>query len=97
MSEAITIVATIIAKSGEADTVEQALRNAVRDVQGEPGCEQYTLHKDLDKPGQFVMVERWGSEAQLQQHSAAPAFLRLVEEIKGRADLEVTKLKALAG
>ncbi|AUX93932.1 putative quinol monooxygenase [Mixta gaviniae] len=96
MSQAITIVATIIAKAGEAEAVEQALRTAEREVHGEPGCQQYQLHQDLEKPDHFVLLERWESEAHIQQHSEAAPFLRLVEAIKDRAELQVTKLKTLS-
>lgn len=96
MSEVIAIVATVIPKAGEAEVVEQALRTVERDVQGEPGCQQYQLHQDLENPQHFVLLERWESEAHLQQHSEAAPFLRLMETINDRAELQVTKLKVLA-
>lgn len=96
MSDVIAIVATVIPKAGEEQVVEQALRKVEQEVQGEPGCQQYQLHRDLDKPQQFVLLERWESEAHLQQHSEAAPFLRLMETIQDRAELLVTKLKVLA-
>ena len=95
MSDVIAIVATIIPAAGEADVVEQALRKVEREVQGEPGCQQYQLHQDLDKPDHFVLLERWESAAHLQQHSEAAPFLQLMESIKDRAELQVIKLKVL--
>ena len=96
MSEVIAIVATIIPAAGEAEVVEQALRKVEREVQGEPGCQQYQLHQDLDSPDRFVLLERWESAAHLQQHSEAAPFLRLMETIKDRAELQVIKLKVVA-
>jgi len=95
MSEVIAIVATIIPVAGEAEVVEQALRKAEREVQGEPGCQQYQLHQDLASPDRFVLLERWESAAYLQQHSEAAPFLRLMETIKDRAELQVIKLKVV--
>ncbi|MEQ4532674.1 MAG: putative quinol monooxygenase [Mixta sp.] len=95
MSEVIAIVATIIPAAGEAEVVEQALRKVEREVQGEPGCQQYQLHQDLDSPDRFVLLERWESAAHLQQHSEAAPFLRLMETIKDRAELQVIKLKVV--
>lgn len=96
MSDVIAIVATVIPKAGEEERVEQALRTVEREVQGEPGCQQYQLHRDLDNPQHFVLLERWASEAHLQQHSEAAPFLRLMETIQDRAELRITKLKTLA-
>jgi quinol monooxygenase YgiN len=95
MSEVIAIVATIIPAAGEAEVIEQALRKVEREVQGEPGCQQYQLHQDVDHPDRFVLLERWESAAHLQQHSEAEPFLRLMETIKDRAELQVIKLKVV--
>ena len=97
MSEVIAIVAPVIPKAGEADVVEQALRTVEREVQGEPGCQQYQLHQDLENPQHFVLLERWESEAHIQQHSEAAPFLRLMETIKDRAELQVTSASSSQG
>lgn len=92
MSTEITIVATITARSGYRTEVEQALRKVEREVQQEPGCEQYQLYVSHDNDHQFVMIERWQSEAMLAQHSQAEPFQALSRAIEDKADLEVVTL-----
>jgi quinol monooxygenase YgiN len=34
----------------------------------EPGCEQYELFQSVDDPARMVLLERWASQALLDQH-----------------------------
>ncbi|KAF7597848.1 MAG: antibiotic biosynthesis monooxygenase [Candidatus Dactylopiibacterium carminicum] len=95
MSSPVAVIATITAAPQHREAVEAALRIAVPLVRKEAGCEQYTLHRDLAQPDNFVMVERWSDEAALTQHVQAPAFLALAKALEGRAALSVTKLEPL--
>ncbi|WP_312692435.1 antibiotic biosynthesis monooxygenase family protein [Kosakonia sp.] len=92
MHNAITIVATITAHPGAREKVLQALKTVERDVQGEPGCEQYQLHLNCDNDHQFVMIERWASTSMLENHAQAAPFKELVRALEGIADLQVTSL-----
>ncbi len=89
MSQVITVVALITAKAGEEQVVAEALKTAEREVQGEPGCESYVLHQNLNKSAQFIMLERWSSQQDLDLHEKAPAFQKLAGILKDRAELEV--------
>lgn len=91
----LTVVATITAGEGQAEAVEAALRTAVAEVTGEPGCEGYTLHADTENPQVFMMFERWSSLQALVHHSEAAPFRRLVSALEGRATLSVATSRPL--
>lgn len=89
------IVALIFAQDEHVKTIEQALEQAVAEVRGEPGCEQYDLHRDENENNRFVMIERWSDAAALERHLNAPSFKQLSSVIEGRATLEVLPLVKL--
>ncbi|WP_130835802.1 putative quinol monooxygenase [[Erwinia] mediterraneensis] len=95
MNSTITVVAYINANAGHEKDVEQALKTAVQQVQSEPGCEQYVLHKNLDDAGQFVMIERWHSSEMLDQHNQAEPLQQLLRALEGKATLSVHKMTPL--
>lgn len=90
------VVAVIEAAPEHADTVSQALEEAVPSVRKEPGCEQYELHRDVTAPHRFVMLERWSDEAAFQQHDDGHAFKKLAGVLATRATLQVTHLVRIA-
>lgn len=92
MEQEITVVATVNANASSAHLVEAALIDVEREVQGEPGCLQYALYRSNEKPNQFVMLERWASQAALDEHGKGEPFLRFIKAIDGLADLSVTTL-----
>ncbi|MEW6484339.1 MULTISPECIES: putative quinol monooxygenase [Tatumella] len=89
MSQVITVIASITAKSGEEKVVAEALKTAEKEVQGEPGCESYVLHRNISQPQQFIMLERWSSRQHLDEHEKAPAFQKLAAALNNRASLDV--------
>ena len=74
MSQAFTAIATLIAKPGQQDTLENALRALVEPSRAEEGCGQYDLHRDLADPLTFYVIEHWASEEILQTHNASAHF-----------------------
>ncbi|MBX9410266.1 antibiotic biosynthesis monooxygenase [Pseudomonas baetica] len=74
MSQPFTAIATLTAKPGQQDTLEQALRALVEPSRAEDGCSQYDLHRDLTDPQVFCVIEHWASEAILQAHNASAHF-----------------------
>ena len=82
MSE-ITVVATIHPKPGHADALIREMQANAANVHNEAGCLHYTYHRGIDDPEAIVVIERWASEAALQEHAAAPhmaAFSARAEE-----------------
>jgi len=68
MSQPFTAIATLIAKPGQQDALEQHLRALVEPTRAEAGCGQYDLHQDLSNPLAFYMIEQWSSDEALQAH-----------------------------
>lgn len=75
MSQPFTAVATLTAKTGQQDVLEQALRVLVEPSRAEPGCGQYDLHRDLADPQVFYVIEQWASDEILEAHNASAHFL----------------------
>ena len=71
MSQPFTAIATLIAKAGQQDALEQHLRALVEPTRVEAGCGQYDLHQDLANPLAFYMIEQWSSDEALQAHDAS--------------------------
>jgi quinol monooxygenase YgiN len=68
MPTALNVIATLIAKPGQQDTLEQLLRGLLEPTRTEAGCRQYDLHQDLQHPETFYMLERWSDDAALADH-----------------------------
>ncbi|WP_201193535.1 putative quinol monooxygenase [Pseudomonas fluorescens] len=71
MSQPFTAIATLIAKAGQQDALEQHLRALLEPTRAEAGCGQYDLHQDLANPLAFYMIEQWSSDQALQAHDAS--------------------------
>ncbi|WP_439877143.1 putative quinol monooxygenase [Pseudomonas prosekii] len=71
MSQPFTAIATLIAKPGQQDALEQHLRALLAPTRVEAGCGQYDLHQDLANPLAFYMIEQWSSDQALQAHDAS--------------------------
>jgi quinol monooxygenase YgiN len=70
----ISTIAVITVQPGKGDEAEPALRTLTEAVQGEPGCELYSLHRGLAERDTFITVERWVDQASLDAHMHAPAL-----------------------
>ena len=71
MSQPFTAIATLIAKPGQQDALEQHLRALLAPTRAEAGCGQYDLHQDLANPLAFYMIEQWSGDEALQAHDAS--------------------------
>jgi quinol monooxygenase YgiN len=71
MPQPFTAIATLIAKAGQQDALEQHLRALLVPTRAEAGCVQYELHQDLANPLAFYMIEQWSGDAALQAHDAS--------------------------
>ena len=93
MSQPFTAIATLIAKAGQQDVLEQHLRALLEPTRAEAGCGQYDLHQDLAHPLAFYMIEKWSSDEALQAHDASAH----IQSFRARASdfLEHFELKRL--
>src|SRR4051812_1437835 len=64
----ITVTARAKAKPGNEKDLEAALRDVTVLTHAEPGCLRYAVHRDLQDPSSFLIVERWASIEAHESH-----------------------------
>ena len=96
MTNPVVVTAYFRPAPGQHDAVVEALRPAVAAVHAEPGCELYAIHDAPD--GTIVMIEKWSSADELDEHGAGPAVRKLQADLDGllAAAVEVTRLVPIA-
>lgn len=72
MSDAIHVVATLVAAEGKAEELQEALLSMLAPSRAEEGCVSYDLFRDRKNPDQFVFVEQWRDEEAIKEHGQAP-------------------------
>lgn len=68
----LDVVAMITAKPGSEQIVHGALAALVEPTLAEDGCLSYQLFTSTVDPVTFVTIERWRSQADLDQHMQTP-------------------------
>ncbi len=63
-----TLVVQIHVKPGTEAKFEATAAKTVKATVAEKGCLGYGLHRDLEKPGHYTLVERWKGLAALRKH-----------------------------
>ena len=91
----LVVVATLTAKPGHEAALKAALEKIVAPSRAEAGCSRYELHGDIEQAGRFVMIETWRDQQALTEHEATPHCHTLVQEVGGKADVQVVKLDKL--
>jgi len=85
----ISIVAKFIVKNGK----EQKFVEMVNDLgiasQAEEGCIEYILHKDVNKPLAYCIIEKWKDQAAIDFHNSSQHFTSIVPKITEIAQTEV--------
>ncbi|MDP9434515.1 MAG: antibiotic biosynthesis monooxygenase [Actinomycetota bacterium] len=94
----LTVIAHMRAKPGKEQDLRDALVALVEPTSKEAGFVNYDLHESTQQPGLFYLYENWESEAQLDEHLAAPHL----QEFAGRLDelldggLHINRLRRIA-
>ena len=73
-------VSTDAGKREELVRIGQAVAVASRE---EPGCISYRVYEDCERPGDFVFVEEWESQAALQEHFRTQHIAEFMRAISG--------------
>lgn len=68
----LTVIATMRARPGKEDALQQHLLRLVPQTRAEGGCIDYDLHRLQDDPSVFVMYENWRDRAELDKHLQMP-------------------------
>jgi quinol monooxygenase YgiN len=77
----ITVVARSKAKAGKESELESAVRAAVAPTHAEEGCLKYALHRAVDDPSLFTIVEKWTSKESLDRHLASKHIAELFSKL----------------
>jgi quinol monooxygenase YgiN len=95
MSDPVVVTAYFRPLPGQHDRVVEALRPAIAAVHDEPGCELYAIHDAPD--GTIVMIEKWTSTDELDEHGKGEAVRVLNAALEGllTSPVEVSRLTPL--
>ncbi len=70
----ITVLATYTAAEGNEEKLAGGLREYTRMVLTEPGCVAFDVHRGIDNPRLFVLVELYTDRAAFDAHVSADHF-----------------------
>lgn len=76
---AVVVVALLKVKPGSAKEAIEGFRPVIEGTHMEEGCRAYALHRDRSNPDTLVLVEKWDSQADLDQHFTQPHMAPLGE------------------
>jgi quinol monooxygenase YgiN len=82
----MVLIAKLKAKQEQAEAMENALRQMVKQVETESGTLIYTLHRSPNEPNLFMFYEKYRDGAALQEHSSTPHFKALFDTLKPMLD-----------
>ncbi|MGH8906657.1 MAG: putative quinol monooxygenase [Egibacteraceae bacterium] len=68
----LVVIARFTAKPKLMEEVEEVLRSLVTKTHQEHGCQRYAIHRTLDDPATFVVVEKWTDQRDLEEHFLQP-------------------------
>jgi quinol monooxygenase YgiN len=74
------IVATWVAKPGEADHIEEQLAAIAPEVRAEEKTLAYLPQRSTENPDEFVMYERYTDPSGFEEHCSSDLFRRVVTE-----------------
>src|SRR5262245_45721955 len=83
VSQRIGLIAICKARPGLVEATREVLLPTVPWALAKPGCLDYVLHVDRNKPEDFVFYEVWADQAALDAHWASPEFKALVDKLDG--------------
>ncbi|MQT12934.1 putative quinol monooxygenase [Segnochrobactrum spirostomi] len=96
MSNPVKIIATLVAKPGNADALRALLDDLVAASRTEPGNLRYDLWQDSADPNRFVVDELYRDDAAVAAHRASPHFQTYGPKIGDLAELGLLVLNPVA-
>jgi quinol monooxygenase YgiN len=77
----VVVVARGKVKPGSEAAAEKAFLDVIGPTHRERGCIRYALHRGLDDPSLFVMIERWSSREAVNEHLSTAHVSTLFEQL----------------
>ncbi len=90
----LRVVAIMKAKPGKESELRALLESLVEPTSKEAGYLRYEMHGNINDPAEFVFVEEWQTEADLDAHLASPHLQAAIERIPDllSGELEIRRL-----
>lgn len=85
----ISIVAKFTIKEGEESNFIALINNLGDASRAEEGCIEYILHKDLEKPLTYCLIEKWKDQDAVDFHNNTQHFTNAVPKIGKIAQIEI--------
>lgn len=80
--EGVRVVAKLTARPGKAPELAAVLLALIEPTRKETGCVSYELLRHRTDPSEFVFVEEWTSDADLDAHLATPHLRDALAKVK---------------
>jgi quinol monooxygenase YgiN len=90
----LRVVATMKAKLGKEQELRALLESLVEPTSKEVGYLRYEMHGNINDPAEFVFIEEWKTEADLDAHLASPHLQAAIEKVPDllAGELEIRRL-----
>ena len=85
----ISIVAKFTVNAGEEKKFLDLLNKLGEASRAEAGCIEYILHKDVQKPLTYCIIEKWKDQAAIDFHNSTSHFTSIVPKIIEIAKAEI--------
>lgn len=96
MSEAVTVIARLVAKPEAIAEVKIELLKMVEPTRQEEGCLTYRLHQDNENPALFIFYEIWENMERLLAHTNTRHYREYAAAVEGKiAEKIVQKMTCL--
>lgn len=94
----IAVLAILEAGADQAAVVRQALLGLVDQSEREPGTQLFAVNEALERPGTFVVFERYVDDAAVAEHRTSEAMSAFRVALRGAGvSPQITFLTPLAG
>jgi quinol monooxygenase YgiN len=89
----ISIIAKFVVKEGKEDEFMALVNPLGVASRAEEGCIEYMLHKHVEEPGTYAMIEKWKDQSAVDFHNNTPHFTSTVPKILEIAEVEIDVYK----
>ena len=76
----VWLMPVFIAKAGHEADLQEALHTLQTLSRKDPGCLEYTVFSDGQRPGRFVLFEGWATNEDLEAHNEEDHVKEFVKE-----------------
>jgi len=89
----ITIVAKFIVHKGQESAFLKLIEELGETSRAEDGNIEYVLHKKVDDPLTYCLIEKWKDQAAIDFHNSSSHFTTIVPQIGELAEVTVDVYK----